>query len=230
MVRYEPKWILADFLRARITDPRTRLASTSDTFTATNDQTSYTLTPTTGKRVHSITAVTVAGVTQSKWGEYYIDTQNQKMILVTGATTGQTVIVTYLEGTTDWIYPDKPKESLAATSYPRISIMIITSPGNRQGKYDADVEYNIHFQVDVWAAEGQTFTISGKVYEGDELTHLLGMLVCEVLRRYEDDMYPKMYDYQPITGPRDLPFDKDHGVFRSTVEFKLKTLNLGVNL
>jgi len=70
----KPSDIVTEFLRAKITDPRGRYTSDSDTFTATDDQTVFTLTPSTGTHlVRAITAVTVATTAQKKWQEYTID-------------------------------------------------------------------------------------------------------------------------------------------------------------
>ena len=55
-----PEDIVAEFLRARLTDPRARYTADSDTFAATAAQTTFTLTPTTGTNlVRAITSVTV---------------------------------------------------------------------------------------------------------------------------------------------------------------------------
>ena len=58
---------VVEFLRAKLTDPRSRHTADSDSFTATASQTVFTLTPTTGSHlVRAITSVTVAGSTQKK--------------------------------------------------------------------------------------------------------------------------------------------------------------------
>jgi len=73
MVYLSPKTIIVDFLRKNVTDPRTRISSTSDTFTATAAQTSFSLSPTAGKTLSHIISATIAGVASVKWKDYYID-------------------------------------------------------------------------------------------------------------------------------------------------------------
>ena len=230
---YDPKEILGDFLRTRVTDPRSRHTLTSDSFTATAAQTEFTVTPTSGYRMQAVSSVTVNTAAQNKWEDYYIDTQNQKIVLISGATVSDAVVVNYWEGTGSWIYPDKPREDIGPASFPRMSIMVVGSPGDRLGKYDAAVEHNIHFQVDIWARlakgspETQIFTVAGRKYEGDRLAHVLGNQVCQALKLYESDLHPIMYDYHPVSGPRSLPVEREHEVFHTVIEFQLKMLNIG---
>jgi len=179
-----------------------------------------------------VDSVSVGGSAKSKWEEYYVDIQNQKVIFVTAPAAGSgNVSVTFYEGTTSWIYFDKPATTISDTSFPRISISKIGSPGERLGKHDASVEYNTHFQADIWTrkstANSHIFTISERKYTGEALAHVLGNLICQNLKLYESDMHPIMYDYQPISGPRSLPLDREYQAFHTVVEFALKMINIG---
>jgi hypothetical protein len=231
MVRYDSKEVLTEFLRSRITDPSSSrtYTLTSDSFTASAAQTKFTLTPSSGSKLQYISSVTVDAATKDKWADYYIDTQNQDVNFASAMTGGEAVVVNYYEGTTNWIYPDKPREDLASTSYPRMNVLIVSSTGDRLGRYDADVEHNIHFQVDTWAKERQTVTIDSRTYEGDKLAFVLAEMVCNACQEYIDDIYPILYDYQPV-GVRDLPFDREHQAFHGVAEFYLKQLNVGDSL
>lgn len=231
MVIYTPKEILVEFLRARITDPNSRHTTTSDTFSGDGSTTDFTLTPTSGHSVQAINSVTVGGSTNSKWEDYYIDLQNQQVIFKSAPTSGtDNITVSYEEGTTSWIYPDKPRADLSSSSLPRISVLIVDSGGYRAGKYDAAVEYKVRFQIDIWTKENDIETINGRKYEGDRLAQVLGEQVCNVIQEHEDDLHPIMYDYDPITGPRDMPYDVEHQCFHSIVEVGLKMLNIGDNI
>jgi len=229
---FDPAEILCEFLRSRVSDPRTRATTKTQTFSGDDSETEFELTPTTGNTAQYVSSVSIGGSDQTKWQDYYIDLQNQKVIFVTAPTTGSdNISVTFFEGTTSWIYTDKPAKSIGDIAFPRISISKIGSPGERLGKYDASVEYNIHFQADIWTrkstANAHIFTISERKYSGEPLAHILGNLVCQALKLYESDLHPIMYDYQPISGPRSLPFDRDYQAFHTVVEFQLKMLNIG---
>ena len=229
MVRYLPKDILVEFLRAKLTDPRGRHTATSDTFTADGSTTQFTLTPSSGTKVQAVTSVTVSGSSQNKWRDYYVDLQNQQINFASAPTSGS-IVVNYKEGSTSWIYSDEVRNDMSSTSFPRISVAVVTSPGERVGNYQAAVEYNLHFQVNIWTKEGQYYTINSISYEGDRLAQILGYLITEALEENESSLHHKLYDYQPITGPRDLPFDQEHQAFHSIVEFALKTIDAGENI
>jgi len=234
-MRIEPEEVLMEFLRAKLTDPRGRHSTNSESFTATEGQTEFNLTPTSGKKVQAIISVKQNSSLLSKWQDYYIDLQNQKIILKEGASSGDEILVNYKEGTTSWIYTDKPREDLSLSSYPRISILVVSGPGERLGNYQADVEHNIHFQIDIWTKEdigdnSQIFEINGRKYEGNRLAKIIGYQICEQLTNNENEMYPFLYDYQPITSPRDLPMDDAHQAFHTIVECAFKCINIGENI
>ena len=92
MAYLNPKFIVVDILRRRLIDPRTRAeASKTNNFTATASQTDFSLTPTTGKKLSTITSITDNTVAVVKWRDYYIDFRNQKIIFFTGRTSGHTI-------------------------------------------------------------------------------------------------------------------------------------------
>ena len=106
-----PKDIIVDFLRCKLTDPRSR-AETLNTETFDGGGKTFSLTP--SGSLSCITAVTVTSVAQNKWTDYYIDFQNQKVVFYSNTASGTAnVSITYKQGTTNWIFPDKAKESLS---------------------------------------------------------------------------------------------------------------------
>ena len=224
------KYILVDFLRKNLTDPRARAETTdSDTFTATASQTTFVCTPTSGT-ISCITNVTVEGVAKVKWKDYWIDFRSQAVVFFTGVTLNETVIVYYKYGTTNWIYWDKPRTDLGSTSFPRINILTVSGSGVRLGNYDAPVESTVHFQIDIWTKEGKTdqmFTISSRIYVGEELAEYIAGKITEAFEDSEEDLFPALYNYNVTQTPRDLPFDETHQCFHKTVEVELKALDLG---
>ena len=220
-----PKNVLVDFLRRRITDPRAR-AETSQTEEFNGGSTEFQLTPTSGT-MSCITLVTVGGTTQTKWSDYYIDHQNQKVIFYSNTASGtNNVDITYKRGATNWIYPDKAKETLGRTSFPRINILVVGGSGERLGQYDSNVESTIHFQIDIWTKENQTFTIGSVKYEGDKLAEYIAYEITKAFRANEDDLHPELYNYTLLEIPRDLGFNQEMQCFHKIVEVELKGIDV----
>lgn len=224
-----PDELITEFLKARLTDPRARLTSDSDTFTATASQTEFVLTPTTSSNlVRCITSVTVAGSAKEKWQEYSIDLANKKIVLTTGASAGETVVVAYKTSASgeDWIYPDMPRSDLGKTKFPRISIEVITKTGERNGPYSASVTNLVHFQVDCWTKDGYSKTYSGKNFTKQNLAEYLAHQVEDAFIDYVDDLYPKLYDYDEVAF-NNMPFDEESQTYRHKQEFTLNGVDVG---
>ncbi len=233
MVYINPKWIIVEFLRNRLTDPRgtRRSVSNSNSFTATAGQTEFSLSCSSGKSLSHISSVSVNSTAKDKWRDYYIDFRDEKIVFFSGLTSGDTVEVDFYENSTNWIFWDKPDTSLGETSFPRIAVLIAGGTGNRLGHYTAPVESVILPQIDVWAKDkysNQIFTIDGKAYAGENLAEYLAYEVMKAFEDYEDDLHPALYDYQPTQiPPRTLPFDETYQCHHKSVEFEIKGINLG---
>jgi len=229
MVEYyiDPEDLVADFLRKNLTDPRARAEATdSDTIVATAGQTTFTPTPSSGT-VSCVTAVTLAGSSLIKWKDYYWDYQNQYIILAVAATIGQSVVITYKYGTTNWIYSDKPDEGLTRTGYPRIEIFSPAGPGVRLGNYKAPVEGSPVLQIDVWCKKDQPFTINSRTYSNNYLGRYLGNQITKAFENNIDDLHPALYNYVPISIPRAGPYDDESQVYHTILEINLRGIKLG---
>ena len=233
MVYLNPKFIIVEFLRNLLTDPRsTRVyTATSDTFTATASQTSFTLTPSTGKTVSHITSVTIDAVASKKWRDYYIDFRDQKVVFFSGLSVGEELIVYYKESSVNWIFWDKASVELTELSFPRLAVQTAAGSGTRLGEYNAPVESVIQFQVDIWVKEkgaNQIFTISSREYTGEALAEYLAYQIMEVVEDNENDLHPVLYDYTPTQmPPRDLPFNEQYQAHHMITEFVMKGISLG---
>ncbi len=224
-----PDDIIAEFLRARLTDPRSRYTSDSDTFTATSGQTVFTLTPTTGSHlVRAITSVTVDSVTQKKWQEYTIDLKAPNITQLTGVTENDEVIVNYFTAAsgTEWIYPGMPIGTMAASKFPRISVQVINIPGERAGPVNSEMIDTVHFQIDTWTKEKYTTTISSEFYTEQKLADHLGTKVKEAFADNVDDLYPKLYDYARLSFNQ-MPFEEKTHTFRHKQELTLNGIDVG---
>jgi hypothetical protein len=220
------KYILVDFLRSRLVDPRARAeASDTDTFTATAGQTDFVLTPTSGK-VSCVTGVTVNSASKVKWQEYWVDFRNQTVKFFTGLTIGDSVDITYKYGTTNWIHWDKPRLEIGALSFPRINILTIGGNGTRLGNYQAPVASDVRFQIDIWTKMDQVFTISSRSYEGEELSEYIASKIIESFETYESDLFPALYDYSNPQVPRDIPYDETYQCYHKVVEVSMSSLAL----
>jgi len=225
MVFISPKNVLVDFLRNRLTDPRSR-AETSQVEEFNGGSTDFQLTPSAGT-MSCIISVTVDAVAQVKYEDYWIDWQNQKVIFYSNTAGGtDNVDITYKRGTSNWIYPDKAKKTLSKTSFPRMNVLVVGGAGGRLGQYNSDVESVIHFQIDLWTKENQPQTIDSVKYEGDKLAEYLAHQVMAAFRSYEDDLHPELYNYTPVGIPRDMGFNKEMECFHTIVEVELKGINV----
>jgi len=223
----DPEDIITDFLRARLTDPRARAeASRTENITATAGQTVITLTPTVGTAA-VITGLTVNGTSKTKWQDYYWDYQAQTIIFYTALTLSDAVAITYKQGTSNWIYSDKPDSELSTTSFPRISIFCVSAPGKRMGQYTAQTESSPVLQIDIWCKHNYVATISNRKYANTYLTRYFGNQIIKSFEDYESDLIPVLYNYTPISGPRVAPFSEEFQAFHTIVEVNFKTLQMG---
>jgi len=224
----DPEDIISDFLRVKLTDPNDRAEdSNSDTFAATAAQTDFTLTPTSGTSVSCVTAVTVEGAGKVKWKDYVWDYQNQKLVFFTGITKDDVVIVTYKEGSTNWIFSDEPDERLAESGWPRISIFTVSGGAVRLGNYEAPVKSSPNLQIDVWAKNGQVFTIGGKKYSNKYLSRYIALQITKAFEDNENDLYPAMFDYVPIGVPRTGPYSNEYQAHHTIIEVNFSVLDMG---
>ncbi len=220
------KQIITEFLRHRMTDPRSR-AETSQTEEFNGGGTDFSLTPS-GGTLSCITGITVDGSAVDKWKDYYIDFQNEKVIFYSNTPGGtNNVDITYKRGTSNWIYPDKTKTIIGSTSFPRLNILLVGGSGERLGQYESNIESVLHFQVDIWAKENYIKTIDSVKFEGDKLAEYLGYQVTKAFEDYINDLHPQLYNYSLLSPPRDMGFNKEYQCFHVIVEFELKGIDVG---
>ncbi len=226
MVFISPKDIVVDFLRTKLTDPRAR-AEATNTETFDGGSTSYQLTPTIGS-VSCVTAITVTAVSKSKWTDYYYDPQNQKVIFYSATAAGVgNVSITYKQGTSNWIFPDKAKESLQTTSFPRISLMKVSGSGERLGQYNSNMETINRFQIDVWVKEDYVGTVGAIKYAEEKLAEYLAYQCQKAFEDNEADLFFQLYNYKLLSGPKDMGFDKTYQCFHNSLDVELSSIDSG---
>jgi len=218
-----PKVVIADLLREIMTDPRTSRESTnSETFSAGSSE--YSLTATSGSP-QSVTNLTVGGVSQVKWKDYFYDWQNFKVIFPE-ATSGE-VIVNYKQGT-GWIFPDKPNVKLSETSFPRINVLKSAGVETRFGQYQAPMESTIALQIDFWIKTKFIYTDdNGFKWEGDKLAEYLTSKAKKELSDNEDKLFAYGYSLRIPTSDRDMPFDDEYQAHHKLFIIEFNSLNEG---
>ena len=232
-----PQDAIVEFLRRRITDPRSTIdgdnartyTPTTETFSGDDTTKEFSLSPPTGS-VSYIDSVVVDSETKKKWRDYYLDFKNQKIVFFDAPASGSyNISVTYYYGAKNWIYPDRPLTSLSLVSFPRISVLVVSGVGERLGQYNSDIESSIRFQIDIFTKEGgaNEFELDGRNMEGEELGIYLGHQVIKAFRSYEDDLHPILYNYTLLSIPRSLGWNAEYQAFHIIVEVELNTINQG---
>ena len=216
-----PKVVLSDLLREIMTDPRTTRESTnSETFLAGESE--YSLTATTG-RPQAITSLTVGGVSQTKWKDYFYDWQNYKIIF-SGVTAGE-VVVNYKQGT-GWIFPDKPHHKLSSTSFPRINILKSAGVESRFGQYNAPMESTIALQIDFWVKNDLIYTdANGFKWAEDKLAEYLTSKAKKNLSDNVEKLFAYGYSLRIPTSDRDMPFDEEYQAHHKLFIIEFNSLN-----
>ena len=233
MVYINPKWVIVDFLRSKITDPRnTRIYSLKELdFIADSGQTEFSLSFSSGKGLSHIKRVLVDGVEKKKWMFYLIDFRKNKIVFFDAMSGGEEVKIELYESSTNWVYWDIFDENISEDQFPRVTITIAAGTGIRLGNFEAPVESTINVQIDVFAKEkavNQIFQIDGKNYAGEELSERIGYDIQNAFEDYENDLHPILYDYTPSQfPPRSVPFDEILQCHRKIVECELSGIKIG---
>ena len=232
-VYINPKWVICDFLRSKITDPRnTRIYSHKELdFIADSGQTEFSLSFSSGKGLSHIKRVLVDGVEKKKWMFYYVNFRDNKIVFFEEFSGGEEVKIELYESSTNWIFWDTLEGKLKPEQFPRITVLIAAGSGDRLGNYGAPVESTFNVQFDVYAKEkasNQVFKIDGKNYTGEELAERLAYDIQSAFEDFEDDLHPILYDYTPSQfPPRNVPFDDNLQCHRKIVECELSGIKIG---
>ena len=227
----EPNEILVHFLRANLTDLvrynpafASRLTSATQQFNGTGSANEFTLT----NIPDSITSVTADGVLQVPHLNYQIDLDNKKIKFNVGyipiAGTNNITVV-YKHGQS-WIHPDKPREELKRSSYPRIGVIPINENSEDMGMGETDTYDTFTFQIDVVAYKDQLCTIGAEYKDGPDVVQYLARQVIKYLQENRVDLRNKLYN-PVILNNFPTPFEDDKHIVRRIIELKLEANNAG---
>ena len=116
------------FLRNQdiLTRTQREVTSYSETFTMNGTSDSVTLTYSNVKNVRSVTSNSVALTNYQNYTANYEGSDTGTVSLTTTPANNTTIAVNYDYGTTDHVHPDFPRADLTMSSYPRISIEVVS--------------------------------------------------------------------------------------------------------
>jgi hypothetical protein len=244
----EPVEILTEGLRAGYKEPaRTGLSkrhtTTSDNFTATAGQTDFTVTKTSLLCVNYVTQNTV---TLKKYIHYNIDVRNNKIILVTGATLNDAIVINYdyNTSTVSWIFERLPESQskLTRNDYPRIVVTEMNGPSEYMGLGSTSTLDTFTFQIDIITKDGIEATnyiridndgTSNTVTENNQNRRLVRVLSRGIKNFVRRNLYNDLGAVFSLP-PRDIIledtpilFEEDKDIFRRSLVISLRGKNLG---
>ena len=136
----------------------------TDNFTATANQTVFTLT----YEPRNIKTVTVDGNSKYYFLDYEFDAIAKTLTLYSGATVDDAVVINYDYGTTgaggDKIYPDYPREDLTLKSYPRIAVEVTNQNTEPLGLGASNWISDIIITIFVWVPADRVSGVGGSDY------------------------------------------------------------------
>ena len=225
----EPDEILTEFLRAEVAEvANTKHTNTSESFNGTGSQDTFTLTNT---KLLCINSVVVDAVTMTKYLNFDIDLDNNKIVFKSGQEPGggtNNVVIDYdynANGST-WIYPDKPRDNLTKTSYPRISVLILNNPGELMGLGETDTWHDGKVQIDILTYKGLKATISSEIKEGQDIVNYLGRQIKSKMIGQKS----KIANYLEVLGLLEnhpFPYAETKNQFRKIQSYSFQGKNIG---
>jgi len=227
----DPSEIVMEFLRAEVAEvtrvgKSNRHTNTSEQFSGNTVLTQFTVSNT---KLLCVNSVVVGGVTLKKYLNYNIDLDNNQINFLSAPATGTnniTIDYDYNVNGTSWIYPDKPRDTLAQDSYPRIWVHQITESGALLGFNETDSWDVAPFQFDVLSPLGLLCTIGSDTKEGQEVVNYLGIQVKKMMFSQNSKINYKLSN-PTLLENKTIPFDEDYNLFRRVVSFGLEGKNVG---
>ena len=222
----DPEDILAEFLSANVTEytrydsdgydklPNRTIEST-ETFSGDDSETEFSIsTP----NLVAIKEITIGGTKVYKYIDYDIDLDNAKITFDSAPTTGSNNIsVTYFEGN-NWIYTDKPIDTLSRKSYPRVAIQLINQSERQRGVNDDYYYKNYTFQIDALTYKDQLLEISSEKKANNEAVKVIaGDIVTQIKTKWRSELRTKLFNFNIINNSP-VPFSENSNQFRRIIE------------
>ena len=233
MKLYDADEIYVEFLRAEISEVtrigyNARHTNTSESFDGDGSEDTFELSNT---QVQCINSVTVDGVIQTKYLNYDIDLNNNKIVFKSGSIPGagtDNVVVDYdyNAANSSWIYPDKPRQELTKSQYPRIGVMLINNPGESMGIGESDRWHSVKIQVDILTIKGLKATINSETFEGQDLVNYIASQV--IKKTFDENSKIKnKLEVLELLQNYPMPFNEETNQFRRVLSFSFQGKNVG---
>jgi hypothetical protein len=225
----EPVDILVQFLRVNVTElTRNGLSNrqTAGTQSFNGDGATDIFTLTT--QPVCIKTVTVGGVLQTCYLHYEIDIDNKKIKFNAGyipAVGTNNIVVTFDSGST-WVYPDKPREDLKKSNYPRLGVTHLVENSYDMGMGETETYDSLTFQIDVVAFKDQLCTVGSESIADADVAQYLARQVCKKIKRSRALIQNKLYN-PVILNNYPVPFEDDKHIVRRIIEVKYEANNAG---
>jgi hypothetical protein len=249
---HRPKDIVVEFLRTYYKEPSRTIDGSSvskrhsnqvDTFSATAGQTNFSCTKT---KLLCVNSVTIDATAKTKYIDYNIDLRNSKIVLTSGATLGQSVVVDYDYNTNaiSWVYSANPEldtSGLKRTDYPRIVVDIISQGSEYLGFNTLRQLDVVDFTIDIATKDGIKLTDYVRINEsGTAVTvteNVMNQGAIDVLREGVKGAIKRLWKenrlnyayFLPIgafRGARPINFDNETGIFRSSMDIQIKGFDM----
>ena len=175
-----------------------------------------------------INSVTVGGVVQTIYLHYEIDIDNKKIKFNAGyiPAVGTNNIVVSFDKTATWIYPDKPRDELSKSSFPRIGVISLTENSTDMGMGETDTYDELVFQIDVVGYKDQKCQVGSDTIADSDVVQYLARDVIKKLKRNRSQLFNALYDVK-ILNNYPTPFENDKHIVRRIIEVKFNTTNAG---
>ena len=225
----EAEDMLTEYLRRKLTDPQSRITTVSDeSHSPAAAATTVTLTNT---KLSHIDSVTVDTVTKKIWQDFYITPgATASTLTFDSAFAGtETVLVSYGYITAgNWIYPsmstDNPNER---AEYPRIAIVTVDDPVAYLGSGTSTMRFYPHISIHaLCTSEG--VSIDSETWGGRNAARKLCRWAFTTIKdNWRDDLSPVLFDFEPISGPVNVPLDEKYRIYRAKADFRISLLDEG---
>jgi hypothetical protein len=147
----------------------------TDTFVATAGQIVFNLTHT---GIRNIRSLTVQAVSKAWIRDYTFNAITGVVTLNVGATLGDSVIINYDYGTSgEKIYPDRPRDDITLTSFPRIGIDIPTTTTTEFGLGGAThITDPLLVTIFIWVPVNKDSAVAGGIGGTTDLNDLISTI------------------------------------------------------
>ncbi len=227
----KPEDILTEFFRAYVPEvERENLTNRQETDSESfdGDTSKKTFIINESSAVLAINSVIVGGITKNKYTEYAIDLDNKLITFVTAPGSGSDNVVISYEKGSNWVFPDKPRDDISKSKYPRMSVLTLVQGEVPLGvgtgsPYWMDGTY----QIDVVAYKGQKCIINGEIKEGQDVADFIGRnIINQLTKGTLSRIGLKLYTPR-ILNDIPLPLDEEKNQFRRMIDVQFNAQDMG---